>query len=51
MLKNYLRVHSYFSTQSIKIVMETHKEFFIQSIQFIITADENLAQQFISPRW
>jgi steroid delta-isomerase-like uncharacterized protein len=29
--------------------METHKDFFKQFIQFINTADENLAQQLISP--
>jgi steroid delta-isomerase-like uncharacterized protein len=32
-----------------KIVMETHKDFFKQFVQFINTADENLAQQLISP--
>ena len=29
--------------------METHKDFFTQFVQFINTADENLAQQLISP--
>jgi steroid delta-isomerase-like uncharacterized protein len=29
--------------------METHKDFFKQFVQFINTADENLAQQLISP--
>jgi hypothetical protein len=29
--------------------METHKHFFKQFVQFINTADENLAQQLISP--
>ena len=29
--------------------METHKDFFKQFFQFINTADENLAQQLISP--
>ena len=29
--------------------METHRDFFKQFVQFINTADENLAQQLISP--
>ena len=29
--------------------MKTHKDFFKQFVQFINTADENLAQQLISP--
>ena len=38
-----------FLIQSIKIIMDTHRDFFKQFVQFINTADENLAQQLISP--
>ncbi|WP_221408901.1 ester cyclase [Ohtaekwangia koreensis] len=43
-------MHIIFASDTIKkIVMGTHKDFFKQFVQFINTADENLAQRLISP--